>query len=270
MTVQVPNPQASKMRAAGALAGSMRAGETLRGDKVMRLHGSAFIADPSGVLYWPDEHLMVVADLHLEKGSSYARRRVFLPPYDTAATLMRLASVVARLAPRRVVALGDSFHDNGGPARLLPHDAAALRAMQVGRDWLWIAGNHDPEPPVGSDAARLDGDHAADWCVGHIRFRHEPGVSPCDGEIAGHLHPVAIVGGRAGGALRRRCFVADGLRCIMPAFGAYAGGLNFLDSAIAGLFAGAEHHAHVLGRDAVYTVARRQCLADSRSAGGRR
>ncbi len=230
-------------------------------EKVLRLNGSAFLADPAGVLYWPDEHLMVVADLHLEKGSSYARRRVFLPPYDTAATLMRLAAAIARLPPRRVVALGDSFHDNGGPSRLSAQDAAALRAMQVGRDWLWIAGNHDPAPERG---AWLDGDHADHHAVGPIRFRHEPSVSPCDGEIAGHLHPVAIVGGRAGGSLRRRCFVADGRRCIMPAFGAYAGGLNILDPAIGGLFAGSEHHAHVLGRDAVYSVARRQCLADAR------
>ena len=229
--------------------------------KVLMLHGSAFLADPSGVLYWPDEHLLVVADLHLEKGSSYARRRVFLPPYDTAATLMRLASVIARLRPRRVVALGDSFHDGGGPSRLAAHDAAALRAMQVGRDWLWIAGNHDPAWQAGP--VRLDGDHADHYAVGTLRFRHEPSPLPCDGEIAGHLHPVAIVGGRSGGSLRRRCFAADGSRCVMPAFGAYAGGLNVRHPAIAGLFAGGEHHAHVLGRDAVYTVSRRQCLADA-------
>ena len=80
-------------------------------EKVVRLHGSAFVADPSGALFWPDEHLMVVADLHLEKGSSYAQKRVFLPPYDTSATLAKLAAAVARLAPRRIVALGDSFHD---------------------------------------------------------------------------------------------------------------------------------------------------------------
>ena len=230
-------------------------------EKVLRLHGSAIVADPSGVLYWPDEHLLVVADLHLEKGSSYAARRVFLPPYDTTATLMRLAAVVARFNPRRIVALGDSFHDGGAAARLLAHDVQALRAIQVGRDWVWIAGNHDPAPP-----AALDGDHAAHLAIGHICFRHVPSVSPCDGEIAGHLHPIAIVGGKGrSGVVRRRCFVADGLRCIMPAFGAFAGGLNFLEDAIGGLFGHGEHHAHVLGRDAVYTVARKQCLMEMRS-----
>ena len=228
------------------------------GEKVLRLHGSAFLADPSGVLYWPDEHLLVVADLHLEKGSSYAARRIFLPPYDTSATLARLAEVVTRLAPRRVVALGDSFHDDGAPARLLPHDVQALKAIQTGRDWTWICGNHDPSPHA------LSGDHAEHLAVGHICFRHHPSKSPCDGEIAGHLHPVAIVGSQ-GSAVRRRCFVADALRCILPAFGAYAGGLNFLDRACAGLFHDSEPYAHVLGRGAVFTVAQRQCLAESRS-----
>lgn len=226
-------------------------------EKILRLHGSAFVADPSGALYWPEEHLLVVADLHLEKGSSFAKKRVFLPPYDTSATLAKLAAVVGRLSPRRVVALGDSFHDGGGSERLLPHDVVALRAIQTGREWMWIAGNHDPAPP-----ATLEGDHATKLGIGHICFRHHPSRSPCDGEIAGHLHPVAVVGGKAG-SVRRRCFVADDLRCIMPAFGAYAGGLNFLGDAVRSLFVGGDHLAHVLGRSAVYTVARKQCLMDS-------
>ena len=234
----------------------VRPADTAPKDKIIRLHGHAFLADASGALYWPDEHMLIVADLHLEKGSSYAARRVFLPPYDTTATLAALALVIARLNPKRVVALGDSFHDNGGAARLLPHDLAHLRAMQVGREWLWLAGNHDPSPHG------LDGDHGCEHRTGPICFRHEPGAHPSDGEIAGHLHPVARVGGRAG-AVRRRCFVSDGLRMVMPAFGAYAGGLNFLDVAFAALFGAGEHHAHVLGRDAVYTVARRQCLAEA-------
>ena len=230
-------------------------------EKILRLHGSAFVADSSGALYWPDEHMLIVADLHLEKGSSYASRRVFLPPYDTSATLARLAAVVGRLKPKKVVTLGDSFHDRAAAARLLPHDVQALRAMQVSREWLWIAGNHDPAPPELRNGRLLEGDHATHLAVGHICLRHEPSVAPCDGEIAGHLHPVAIVGGKSG-AVRRRCFVADALRCIMPAFGAYAGGLNFLDGAFATLLGAGEHHAHVLGRDAVYTVARHQCLVE--------
>ena len=130
--------------------------------------------------------------------------------------------------------------------------------MQTGRDWLWIAGNHDPAPP-----RTLDGDHATQLVIGAIHLRHEPssGIPAGEGEIAGHLHPVAIVGGRAG-AVRRRCFVADAARCIMPAFGAYAGGLNYLDVAFVAVMGRGDHYAHVLGRDAVYTVARHQCLAE--------
>ena len=192
----------------------------------------------------------------MEKGSSYAKRRVFLPPYDTSATLAALAAVVARFSPKRVVTLGDSFHDRDAPSRLLAHNLATLRAMQAGRDWLWIAGNHDPVVHA------LDGDHADHLAIGHICFRHEPSLHPCDGEIAGHLHPAARVGNRSG-AVRRRCFLSDGLRMVMPAFGAYAGGLNVLDEAFSALFGKAERHAHLLGRDAVYTVARRQCLPEA-------
>jgi len=96
---------------------------------------------------WPDEKLLVVADLHLEKGSAYAVRGVLLPPYDTATTLARLAKLIERYRPGLIIALGDSFHDGGGPARTADVSRAALRALQRGRDWLWIVGNHDPELP---------------------------------------------------------------------------------------------------------------------------
>src|SRR5246500_280496 len=104
---------------------------------------------PAGALYWPDERLLAVADLHLEKGSSFAVRGVLLPPYDTTATLARLAKLIERYKPALVVALGDSFHDGGGPARMPQGARAALDALQRGRDWLWLAGNHDPDPPRG-------------------------------------------------------------------------------------------------------------------------
>jgi DNA ligase-associated metallophosphoesterase len=226
-------------------------------DKIIRLHGHAFVADPSGALFWPDEHMLIVADLHLEKGSAHAARRIFLPPYDTSATLAALADAVARFAPRRVVALGDSFHDGGGAVRMLPHDTRSLRALQAGRDWIWIAGNHDPAAPMG-----LAGDHQEALEIGGLALRHEPAAGLGVGEIAGHLHPVARVASRTG-TLRRRCFASDGARLILPAFGAYAGGLNVLDPAFAALFGARERHAHVLGRDAVYTVSRRQCLAEA-------
>jgi 3',5'-cyclic AMP phosphodiesterase CpdA len=123
--------------------------------------GIAFVLDCDGALYWPEEGLLAIADLHLEKGSSFATRGVLLPPYDTAATLARLAGVVARYAPRAVIAPGDSFHDDNGAARIAPGDRAALVALQRGRDWIWIAGNHDAEAAKG-----MGGSFAAALAVG--------------------------------------------------------------------------------------------------------
>jgi DNA ligase-associated metallophosphoesterase len=218
--------------------------------------GVSFTVDSAGALYHEAESLIVVADLHLEKGSSYARRRVLLPPYDTAATLAQLTRVIARYNPRRVIALGDSFHDRDAAARMGEGDRAALRALQAGRDWIWIAGNHDPAPPVA-----LLGEAHDEIRVGPITFRHEPRAGDAVGEIAGHLHPVArVVTTR--GSLRRRCFASDGARCVMPAFGAYAGGLNLRDIAFAPLFPHRAPHAHVLGRDRVYAVSHAQCHSD--------
>ena len=218
--------------------------------------GASFTADASGALYLEAESLIVVADLHLEKGSSYARRRVLLPPYDTAATLAHLARVIGRYNPRRVIALGDSFHDRDAAARMGEADRAALGALQAGRDWIWIAGNHDPAPP-----ASLAGEAQDEIRIGPITFRHEPRVGAGQGEIAGHLHPVArVVTPR--GSLRRRCFASDGERCVMPAFGAYAGGLNLRDIAFAPLFPHRAPRAHVLGRDRVYAIGHEQCHAD--------
>src|SRR5690606_26693834 len=144
----------------------------------MVVAGVALHADPAGALYWPEHGLLAVADLHLEKGSSYAVRGVLLPPYDSAATLARLGRLVAHYAPRMVMALGDSFHDGGGPARLGAEDRATLRGLQRGRDWLWLTGNHDPEPADG-----VGGEFHASVTVGALTFRHEP--TGAHGEIAG-------------------------------------------------------------------------------------
>jgi hypothetical protein len=222
----------------------------------IRVGPADFVADPMGALYWPEERLLAVADLHLEKGSSYAVRRMFLPPYDTAMTLATLALLVTRYKPRAVVALGDSFHDVSGGDRLLARDRAALHLMQIGREWIWIAGNHDPVLP-----ASLGGMRVLELSVGTISFRHYPQDNAGEAAISGHLHPVARVAGMTG-SVRRRCFVSDGTLCILPAFGAYAGGLNLHDRAFAPFFLGREHFAHVIGRDRVYKVSHRQCLPD--------
>lgn len=214
----------------------------------------ALIADPGGTLYWPDHGLLAVADLHLEKGSSFAARGQLLPPYDTAATLARLACLIARYAPRCVLALGDSFHDGGGPARLSGEDRDNLHALQRSRDWIWITGNHDPEP-----AANIGGVFHAAYSFGALTFRHLP--TGAAGEISGHLHPVARIAQR-GRAVSRRCFAADATRLVMPAFGAFTGGLNVRDAAFADLFGTLKFTAHMLGEGRLYAFAAKRCLPD--------
>lgn len=212
------------------------------------------LADPRGALYWSEHGLLAVADLHLEKGSSFAARGQLLPPYDTATTLARLAHLIADYAPRCVVALGDSFHDVGGPARLGDGDRHTLRGLQRGREWVWITGNHDPDPAEG-----IGGTFSGELSIGPLRFRHVP--SGAAGEVSGHLHPVARIAHRGRG-VSRRCFAADATRMVMPAFGAYTGGLNVRDAAFADLFGRLEFTAHLLGEDRLYAFAARRCLPD--------
>jgi uncharacterized protein len=223
---------------------------------IVEVAGATLIADPAGALYWPDERLLVVADLHLEKGSAFAKRGVLLPPYDTATTLGRLARLIEHYAPRVLIALGDSFHDDHGPVRMGDLDRIKLKGLQRGRDWVWIAGNHDPDLPKD-----IGGRFADVLAFGPLTFRHEPSESAADSEIAGHLHPVARVAQR-GRAVSRRCFACDGRRLVMPAFGAYAGGLNVRDQAIFGLFGALSFTAHMLGAQRLYAVAAERCLPD--------
>ena len=213
--------------------------------------GVAFLADLSGALFWQEQSLLIVSDLHLEKGSSFAARGVLLPPYDTVATLGRLAAVIARHDPRMVIALGDSFHDRDAHDRLSAPDRDAIAALQAGRDWIWISGNHDPALP--SD---LGGVVAHEVAIGPIAFRHEPTGE--FGEIAGHLHPKARVSTR-GRSMERRCFACDGERAVMPAFGAYAGGLSIRDAAFEKVFQRLEFTAHVLGDVRLHTIAASRC-----------
>ena len=220
------------------------------------MRGQRFCGDSAGALIWAAERILVVADLHLEKGSSFARRGVLLPPYDSAATLSSLAKVVERYNPRMVIALGDSFHDGEGPQRLSPADRGTLSALQCGRDWIWISGNHDPDP-----AADIGGVFCDCVSIGPFVFRHEPGASAGENEIAGHLHPVARVSAR-GRTMSRKCFASDGRRMVMPAFGAYTGGLNVRDRAFAAIFGALGFTAHMLGPTRLYAISAAYCLPD--------
>lgn len=197
----------------------------------LHVAGERLMLDPAGALVWPARRLLAVADLHLEKGSHFATRGRFLPPYDSAETLERLRLLLRRHRPERLLFLGDSFHDGDGAARLAPAIAQGLARMVAGLSLTWLLGNHDPAPP-----RDLPGESAEVLTDGLLTFRHIPGLRPAKGaEIAGHLHPKAAMPTRAG-FVTRPCFVADAKRVLLPAFGAYTGGLEVSDPAIAGLF----------------------------------
>lgn len=213
--------------------------------------GQEAVCDHSGALYLPGLRLLVVSDLHLEKGSAMARRGALLPPYDTAATLQALRVVIDRYRPQTIVSLGDSFHDGWGAARLPEQFKMTLLNLMAGRDWFWVAGNHDPEAPKD-----LPGSTVSEIAVAGLTFRHEPSRNGGAGEVAGHLHPCARIVQR-GRSVRKRCFASDGARMIMPAFGAYTGSLNILDEAYRGLFNRERLMAYMIGESRVFPISGR-------------
>jgi hypothetical protein len=220
----------------------------------IRLAGIDIHTDLSGAAFVPDYGALLVADLHFEKGSSLASRGVHLPPYDTASTLTMLAGAIARYRPQRVIALGDSFHDTTAGDRLgeIERDGIARLADQC--DWVWLSGNHDPVLPDG-----LPGHVAQTLNLGPLTLRHEPG-GPEAGEIAGHLHPAAAVTSR-GRRLRCRCFIANGERCVMPAFGAFTGGLDVGSAPFQALFGKAGFRVWMLGRSRIHLFPARAVMA---------
>ncbi|MGO4573761.1 ligase-associated DNA damage response endonuclease PdeM [Microvirga sp. 2TAF3] len=218
------------------------------------LNGLTAVLDLTGAMYLPDENALLVADLHFEKGSSFARRGMLLPPYDTRETLIALKDAIFRFDPRAVIALGDSFHDIGGPDRLGDEERATLDEVQSGRDWIWVTGNHDHTLPES-----IGGQVVAEMALGPLALRHEP-LAGVQAEIAGHLHPVGKVVMR-GRSTRRRCFLTDGSRCVMPALGAYAGGLNACDAAFKPLFPDS-FTAHLIGTERIFAIARSMLCRD--------
>lgn len=202
--------------------------------------------DPGGALWWPERQLLAVADLHLEKGSAFAQRGRMLPPYDTAATLSQLAELVARYRPATTLCIGDSFHDRDAADRLSEADGALLATLTQRCDWLWIVGNHDPAPPT-----LWGGLVREEVTIGSLVFRHQarPGTR---GEVSGHFHPKAAVRVRLQ-RVSACCYVTDGDRLILPAFGAFTGGLDVFDPAIAGLLK-QPFTVHMLGGDRLHAV----------------
>lgn len=217
----------------------------------LALMGEPAVLRCSGALWLPARRTLVASDLHLEKGSAFARRGQMLPPYDSPATLAKLEAEIAELAPARVVLLGDSFHDAAAVGRMNAADLAWLARLAEGRDWVWIEGNHD----IAALAETLDalpGRVAETLSLGPLTLIHEPQPGVRDGEVAGHLHPAARVIAYAR-AVRRPCFVTDGRRLVLPAFGAFTGGLDIRHAAFAGLFATRPLLA-ALGRDRVHAL----------------
>lgn len=213
----------------------------------IRVNETRVLLRPSGALWIEASRTLVVADLHFEKGSAYAARGQLLPPYDTGETLRRLEAEVAAMAPRTLVFLGDSFHDGKAEDRLDPGYAARIADLASGRTLVWVVGNHDADGP-----RALPGELSDELKVETLVLRHEPQPGRQPGEASGHLHPAARITGRGRG-VRRRCFVTDGGRIVLPAFGAYAGGLNVRDAAFMALF-DMPPFAAALGEDRVHPL----------------
>lgn len=213
--------------------------------------GKVFVADVSGALFWPAERALIVADLHLEKGSHFAKRGQMLPPYDTRETLQKLAAAIDRHDPETIIALGDSLHDVEAAERIAYQDLETLKILQDSCDWIWVTGNHDP-----AISERIGGHIRNVITIEGITLRHEPSVAPVTHEIAGHLHPAAKLS-MYGYTIRRPCFVGNGKRLVLPAFGTYTGGLNVLDAAFEPLLGGGGFAVWMLGEEGLYPVATR-------------
>lgn len=226
------------------------------------LNGARLVADLGGAVYWPAAKALIVADLHFEKASAFAARGVALPPYDTAASLTRLAGLLDTYRPDRLISLGDAFHDDDWPTRMAAQDADRLAALAAQQATIWVTGNHDPHPPTD-----LPGTACAVFRAefdGALVMRHEP-LALNDGfetgELAGHLHPCAKLRQR-GRSLRRRCFIHDARRLILPAFGALTGSLNVRDPAFADLFDGRRYQAVLIGDERLAPIEAKRLLPD--------
>lgn len=179
-----------------------------------------FVAAGEAALFWPAQTALLVADLHLEKASSYAATGQMLPPYDSRATLSELAGLVSRFDAQAVWCLGDNFHDDGGESRLEAAAADLLRSLTAALDWRWVVGNHDPGIGSNWGGAVFD-----EMVVDGMVLRHEAKPTDSQPEMSGHFHPKLRQHLR-GRMVSRRCFVRSKTKLILPAFGALTGGLD--------------------------------------------
>lgn len=211
------------------------------------LGGLECVPHLSGALYVPDYETLIISDLHLEQGTSLARRGIHVPPFDTAVTLDLLEATLSTTHARRLIFLGDSFHDTQGEERLDEIHLNRLRIITNQYETIWIIGNHDPNPPQS-----LGGHGAETISLGPITLRHEPSKKlKNEIEIAGHLHPGCGLSLR-GRHVRGKCFIADQNRLIMPAFGAYTGGLSINSPAFHGLFDDTQTKIWMIGKTSLH------------------
>jgi DNA ligase-associated metallophosphoesterase len=206
------------------------------GSSRVLLCGKSFVADSTGALYWRAEDILIVSDLHLEKGSYLTEEKVTLPPYDIRSGFEKLEEAIDRYEPHSVIAVGDSFC---GGASLSFRDIDWLKDLMEDREWRWVVGESGQPIPES-----VGGVICAAHAVANIKLRYEPTRAPVSHEIAGRMHPVARVR-EYDHTTRSRCFVSNGLRLILPSMGDYSAGLNVLDDTFAPL----------LGRDGLYVWA---------------
>jgi DNA ligase-associated metallophosphoesterase len=218
----------------------------------MRFAGQTFEALPSGALHWPSQRALLVADLHLEKLSSFAKRGSLLPPYDTGMTLRRLEADLDTTGAAEIIALGDSFHRDEGTTTLLDADRLRLASLMGRARWTWISGNHDPSPHA------LGGNWVTDFERAGLKFEHKPRRGYL-GLVAGHLHPAARVLAE-GRSVRRPCFVHDGRLMILPAYGSSTGSINILSPPFLGVLDHGSLEVAMMGRGRVYPVSPRRLV----------
>ena len=194
--------------------------------------GEDVVPLPCGALWWPGEQTLFVADLHFEKASHFAAKGWLLPPHATADTLAALIAAVESTGAQRLVCLGDSFHDQSGPDRLLPETRRTLMTMTRSLDWWWITGNHDE-----AAAGVLGGRVLVEGRIGPLVLRHQADPADATPELSGHFHPKLVIRHR-GRTISRRCFAHSPTKLILPAYGAFTGGLDLADPALQAALAG--------------------------------
>lgn len=219
---------------------------------LLHFAGHTFEPQLSGALFWRAESMLLVADLHFEKFSSFARTGRMLPPYDTSMTLKRLEGDLAATGAERVVALGDSFHRDDGTQSLVESDRLRLLALLGKAHWTWLSGNHDPAPHALGGVCLAQLEHRG------LTLTHEPKRGMIN-TLAGHLHPAATVHAN-GSSTRRPCFVHDGRLLLLPAYGAGTGSINILGRAFAGLFDHAALEVTMIGRSRLYPVSTKRLI----------